>query len=834
MSAYACEPGKGSEPEVGWRWALQMARFHDVTVLTRANNAPAIQKELTRLEDTQPLPSFVYHDQDPIMLALKRRFHFIRFYYVYWQHTARRVISRLVQEETFDLLHHVTFATFRYPAAIWGHGVRCIWGPVGGIESIPVRLLPWGYPLPLLGELARNASNLVQTATPNVLRQRGLASALVLVTTPQMQEAFAEIGVASRLMATIGLEKESIPPLQDRAEPKGPLRLLYVGNLLALKGIDLALEALKESGIDAHLTVVGSGSFEAAAQKRTRRLGLAHRVQFKGRLPRAEVLGLYPRFDLFLFPSLHDTGGYAPMEAMANQLPVVCLDVGGPQLLVQPGCGIRVPLGSRKQVIGRLADALRFYHRDRATLVRHGRNAHDRVVKALDWDRKGEEMDAVYRGVCRPAEPRRLSVLLSAYACEPNKGSEPEVGWRWALSVARHHQVTVVTRANNKASVEAGLAHEPPPHPQFIYYDLPPWLLRWKRRWLSIPVYYLLWQAGVRWNLRKQLGQFDVVHHVTFNSFRQPGFWWFCPIPVILGPLGGGQVFPRRFATLLGENQFGELVRSLSVIASPLLLHLWVSFGAAARILVANRDTAKRVPALFRHKVSRLLETGMPAEIIPPRGREMEPPGNRIIWVSRLEGIKAPGLALRAVARARSQNSALRLTMVGPGPLREELERVNHQLGLDGAVDWKGRVPHAEVFSLLGQHDIFLFTSLRDTSGNVLLEAMAAGLPAVTLCHHGAAEITTDDTAIRVPVRTIAEAIAGLSDGLLKLAGSADLRERMAHAAQVRVAEVFAWDQKAERISAMYQAVVPARPRSEGAGSIVTPIESPPHSRTPP
>ena len=54
ISAYACEPGKGSEPEVGWQWALQMARHHDVTVLTRANNRQAIEPAIEALRGRQP------------------------------------------------------------------------------------------------------------------------------------------------------------------------------------------------------------------------------------------------------------------------------------------------------------------------------------------------------------------------------------------------------------------------------------------------------------------------------------------------------------------------------------------------------------------------------------------------------------------------------------------------------------------------------------------------------------------------------------------------------------------------------------------------------------
>src|SRR5204863_398529 len=164
ISAYACEPDKGSEPEVGWQWAMQMARFHEVTVLTRSNNQPGIDRAIEAIAGRQPLPRFVYHDLAPFLLLLKRRYQATQLYYLLWQKSDRQVVARLHEDCQFDLLHHVTFAGFRYPTALWGHGVPCIWGPIGGIESVPARLLPWNHLPSLAREILRNLNNLIQAA----------------------------------------------------------------------------------------------------------------------------------------------------------------------------------------------------------------------------------------------------------------------------------------------------------------------------------------------------------------------------------------------------------------------------------------------------------------------------------------------------------------------------------------------------------------------------------------------------------------------------------------------------------------------------------------------
>src|SRR2546422_9912961 len=91
ISAYACEPDKGSEPEVGWQWALQMSRFHDVTVLTRENNRANIERELPRL--TGPKPVFIYFDLAPVLLRMKKNLRMHRGYYVLWQRAANKIIE---------------------------------------------------------------------------------------------------------------------------------------------------------------------------------------------------------------------------------------------------------------------------------------------------------------------------------------------------------------------------------------------------------------------------------------------------------------------------------------------------------------------------------------------------------------------------------------------------------------------------------------------------------------------------------------------------------------------------------------------------------------------
>src|SRR5271165_413242 len=136
-------------------------------------------------------------------------------------------------------------------------------------------------------------------------------------------------------------------------------------------------------------------------------------------------------------------------------------------------------------------------------------------------------------------------ILLSAYACEPGRGSEPGVGWAWATELARQgHQVSVITRAANRARIEG----EPrlPSGPSFIYYDLPSWAQSVRRLPGGRHLYYVLWQWFAAYALRRCFTTlpFDLVQHVTYVSLRYPSFMGSLGLPFYFGPLSGGEAVP--------------------------------------------------------------------------------------------------------------------------------------------------------------------------------------------------------------------------------------------------------------------------------------------------
>lgn len=403
---------------------------------------------------------------------------------------------------------------------------------------------------------------------------------------------------------------------------------------------------------------------------------------------------------------------------------------------------------------------------------------------------------------------RRIKVLLSAYACEPGKGSEPYQGWSWACSLAKLCDVTVLTRANNREAIERELLRLETPRPEFLYYDPPPLLLKWKKRGLPVSLFYLAWQVGARIFVSSKLHTFDIVHHVTFNSFLIPGFWWLRKPAVVLGPLGGGMTTPTKMLGVFSAGLVSERLRTIGIRVAQWNPALLISFLTAKAILSANKDTTTRIPKGFRSKTHSMLDTGVNEDRVDFSPKTSRHSNVRILWMGSLSPRKAPMLALRATAKCLIQFPDIILEYVGDGAERTRLAAFVRENKCDQSVVFSGQLSHEAALLRIKEADIFLFTSARDTSGNVLLEAMAAGVAAVVVSHQGAAEMTTDETALRVPPGEPDEIVDQLALGICALITDPDLRNRLGSAGRIRIIQHFIWERKAEVIVSIYKQIL--------------------------
>ena len=334
-----------------------------------------------------------------------------------------------------------------------------------------------------------------------------------------------------------------------------------------------------------------------------------------------------------------------------------------------------------------------------------------------------------------------MKVLISAYACEPNKGSEPGVGWNWVRAAASSHEVWVLTRANNRSAVEAALERGPIPSLHFIYLDLP-WMLRvWKHGRLRVRVYYSLWQleaARVARALHRQ-HQFDVVHHLTFANLWFPGLVCAARAPFVLGPCSGGQSVPLRLYPALGlAGSATEVMLRLGKAVSRLNPLVQFTWSRASVIVVNNEETRQALPRRHRRKV--LLRTNasleaQPLEIAKPARRADRP--LKAVCAGRLNVFKGVALAIEALCFAR----CWQLIVIGAGREESRLRRLSERLNLQERVVFREWLGHRELMDEIGAADALVLPSLKEGASFVAVEAQARHVPVVALAQGGPAQL---------------------------------------------------------------------------------------------
>jgi glycosyltransferase involved in cell wall biosynthesis len=411
-----------------------------------------------------------------------------------------------------------------------------------------------------------------------------------------------------------------------------------------------------------------------------------------------------------------------------------------------------------------------------------------------------------------------VKVLLSAYACEPGRGSEPGVGWGVACMVAQRHEVWVLTHTTHRPAIEAALKEAPNPNLHFVYSDFPSWP-SWVRWWENdekgIRLHYYLWQLGA-YPLMRRLHRdirFDLTHHVTYAKYWAPSLLAFLPAPFVWGPVGGGDATPKAFLSDL--SRFGQRYERARELArwlgerDPLVR--WTARGSV-RALASTRETAKRIALLRGRTIEVQQQVGLSeAEIAalseaPCSEAPDDAPPLRFISMGGLLHWKGFHLGLRAFSAAALADSEY--WIVGDGPERRDLEKLASDLGIASRVTFWGALDRTTALDKLKHCHILVHPSLHDSGGMVVTEAMAAGKPVVCLDLGGPAVQVTEETGVKVAATDPNQTVRALAEAFQRLARDEGLRQKMGESGRRRVLEEYSWPRKGERLERLYQDVV--------------------------
>ncbi len=409
-----------------------------------------------------------------------------------------------------------------------------------------------------------------------------------------------------------------------------------------------------------------------------------------------------------------------------------------------------------------------------------------------------------------------MKVLVSAYACEPDKGSEPGVGWNWAAQLSRFHNVWVITRGNNRNSIENELRSVPNPRLRFVYVDLPRWLSFWKKGQKGIYVYYVLWQVWAYRQARRlqAVERFDAVHHVTFGTVWLPTFMTLLNIPFVWGPIGGAEAVPRTLRKYMAfkwrvYEGLRDLIIRWTFSWDPLSR---LATKKAEMIIVRTKITRDAFPSKVQKKIRLMIETGVSREFLEEMKTTRSPQATTtVLMVGRLLHLKGFDIGIEAFLKVCDDFPGVRLVIVGSGPERERLRALAGARVEEGRIFFTGQLPREETLQRMKEADVFLMPSMKEAGAWVLYEAMASGLPVVCLDYAGPGEIVDDRCAISIPISERSDVVRKIADALSALLSSDTLRKSMGDASISRLEADFLWEKKGEMIREFYaEALGPA------------------------
>lgn len=397
LGCYACDPGYGSEPGMGWNFVSNIARHHDVHAIVEKGE---FEETLTRFaaEHPEAVQNITFHFVPRTHHNTLRKIWPPSYYWFYraWHRKAYKLAVELDKKENFDIVHQVTISGFREPGFLWKLGKPFIWGPLGGFTDTPWSLLQCLGFGGAIHFAIRNIINGIQKRWGRSARAAAKHSASILTSTTKAVEEIRRFwGREAILMNEVGLETSHQQACSPPHENGTPLRICWAGEHIPRKALDLLLHALPQCKEKMELHVLSKGPRMDAWKKLTRKLGLDDIVTFHGFVPREEAFRIMSSSHVFCITSVREDTSTVVFEAFRYGLPIIALDHCGFSTVIDETCGIKIPIRSHKQVISNYARHLDFLasHEDERQRLSAGAQSRCHL---FTWENKMNTLNTLY------------------------------------------------------------------------------------------------------------------------------------------------------------------------------------------------------------------------------------------------------------------------------------------------------------------------------------------------------------------------------------------------------------------------------------------------------
>ncbi|MEL7238221.1 MAG: glycosyltransferase family 4 protein [Planctomycetota bacterium] len=388
LIAYGCEPGRGSEPGIGWNHLVETARARPAFVITHPRHRDALEAGIAdwnRSGQGFPIRAIYVDDDGPLKRLGEAGYMGFNLHYFRWGNAAMKAAERLHDEVGIGLVQHVSLTRWWMPTpgyVLAKKGVPLIWGPMGAGECMPWSMRRGIGVRGHVTEWSRAAARRIFGLDPR-LKRCGRLTTLGLCEPRETVGRLESIGVKRvERAATLPADLDQMTDVEPMPKPPGTFRVVSGGGLVYWKCFDLSLRAFAESiGHKPNVEYVHASGGQMMDKMRAigDAAGLGEKLKLPGNMPHAQTLRWVKSADVLVLPTLRDTTGHV-YEALACGIPVLTVDRLSCGAVVDETSGHRVPLeGGREGLTNGMAATLRKWYDDPELRKRLGEGARKRA-----------------------------------------------------------------------------------------------------------------------------------------------------------------------------------------------------------------------------------------------------------------------------------------------------------------------------------------------------------------------------------------------------------------------------------------------------------------------
>ena len=397
ITAYDVDPYKGSESATGWNYPLNLSKNNRVTVVTRNNNLPNIEKYISENNIDKENLRFIGFDLPKWAIFWKRKARGSFLYYYLWQFFL--ALNMLSRKGEFDICHALNFHCDWAPSFLWLLGKPLVWGPINHNERLPDYVIDEFPFKSKFNERLKYIFKLYFWKLDPFLYLCKLKSTRILVGHDKVTERLNLNKSKCVLFNQISTE---IPDKQE-VRNNDKFSVLFVGRGLLIKNYASVIESFIlafenkckfKGSVELNLVGVGANG-KKEINNILKEFNSKLEVNVIEWVDYTTVSDFYNNADVFCFPSF-EGAGMVIAEALSYSLPVITIDRNGASHELDDTVSFVVDSSKRLLMIEGISKALVLLANDAILRERMSAMSYIYASEKLSWQVKSDAISQIY------------------------------------------------------------------------------------------------------------------------------------------------------------------------------------------------------------------------------------------------------------------------------------------------------------------------------------------------------------------------------------------------------------------------------------------------------